>query len=284
MSSNTVPANTEQPRPVQSHPVSASDLPANLVMFSAASGGIGLSTLCAMVAWELQRRGVHCALVDADIAHGGLDVLLGIEHEPGARFGDVRAPLGRIDGTSLDRRLPRWDGVGVLAFRPWDSNAPESWDVEAALRALGEVNDAVLVDAADARMAQSVPGLASHLHVVLVELSVLGLARAAAHLRGMVQDRIRVVAVAPRGAPKGTSSIGMSEAGEYLGCEICGFVRLSGRLCKDFLEGLGIRSIVTGSRRVFFLLADWIQKECRQADQHADIPVPSSRIGVLSHG
>ena len=49
----------------------------NLVAFSSPSGGIGLSTLTALIALNLSEQGVDCALLDADIPNGGLGILAG---------------------------------------------------------------------------------------------------------------------------------------------------------------------------------------------------------------
>ena len=49
-----------------------------------------------LVALTLSMQDIDCALLDADIPHGGLGILLGIEHEPGLSLQDIDAPLGRI--------------------------------------------------------------------------------------------------------------------------------------------------------------------------------------------
>lgn len=59
----------------------------NTVVFSSASGGAGTSVFAAR--WShgrLAQRKLQCALVDCDFAAGGIDVLLGIENEPGCDF------------------------------------------------------------------------------------------------------------------------------------------------------------------------------------------------------
>ena len=60
-----------------------------VILFSAPNGGIGLSTLLAMVAWYLTRHGSECAIVDGDLRAGGIDVLLGLEHDEGLRMSDI---------------------------------------------------------------------------------------------------------------------------------------------------------------------------------------------------
>ena len=76
-------------------------------------GGAGTSVFAAMVAWRLAQRKLQCALVDCDFAAGGIDVLLGIENEPGLRFQTVDIPLGKTEGAALNGELPQWERVGV---------------------------------------------------------------------------------------------------------------------------------------------------------------------------
>jgi secretion/DNA translocation related CpaE-like protein len=56
-----------------------------------ASGGAGASTVAAGIGLAAARRGTETLLVDADAGGGGLDLMLGAEHAPGLRWGDVAA-------------------------------------------------------------------------------------------------------------------------------------------------------------------------------------------------
>ncbi|MEE1295638.1 MAG: septum formation initiator, partial [Bifidobacterium sp.] len=156
----------------------------HVVTCSCASGGAGTTTLAAMLARRLARDGADAMLVDADLsdAAGGLDVLLGLEQDEGLRWHTVHAPLGQLNGRALRRQLPQWDGVGVLAYNPWQSGAPEWFEVQAALEALGSLDGTVIVDAGRGAMIGQVPALIEASHVVVAQLSVLGLARARAHI------------------------------------------------------------------------------------------------------
>lgn len=241
----------------------------NIVVLSSPSGGIGLSVLSTMLAWELKNREQACALVDADFPYGGLDLVLGIEHEEGIRFSDIEAPLGKIEGEALNHELPMWEEVGVLAFDSWNGAVPEVWEVQAAVRALADVNAVVVVDGGDARCCESVPELASARHIIVSELSVLGLARTKAHidlLEHMTQhdgEILAVVGVQPRGTRSVTESIDVEEASSYLGRPMVGMVRMNRRLQRDVLAGLGIQGIVKTSRFVVDALADRIEQQPR---------------------
>lgn len=81
-----------------------------------ARGGAGASVLAAALARARHRRGPHPAvLVDLDDAGGGIDVLLGIEDQPGIRWPDLRDARGDVPARELVGLLPRWGDVPVLS-------------------------------------------------------------------------------------------------------------------------------------------------------------------------
>ena len=95
-------------------------------------GGVDASTFVAALA-SVAGRGV---LIDLDVLGGGIDVLLGIEHEPGARWSRVRIEGGRLDPVVLANGLPHWRGVSVLAADgpiPASSSVVEVLDAAALL-------------------------------------------------------------------------------------------------------------------------------------------------------
>ena len=75
-----------------------------------AGGGVGASTLAAVLAWAA--GGV---LIDLDPVGGGIDVLLGIETTPGARWSGLHLAGGRLEPSLLAGGLPRWRRTRVLA-------------------------------------------------------------------------------------------------------------------------------------------------------------------------
>lgn len=146
-------------------------LPSNVIVGSSASDGVGLSTSLSMIAQNLASYGYSVALVDADVSHGGLDVLLGLESDDGRRLQEVEAPLGRLDGSVLKDELIYCNGVGVLAYAPWrmcvseiskadlstnkddviqdelrNSSLLKPWLLDASIRGLAQCNDVVIVD------------------------------------------------------------------------------------------------------------------------------------------
>jgi hypothetical protein len=99
------------------------------------SGGVGASTFAAVLALCAGRS----VLIDLDRVGGGIDVLLGIESSPGARWSGLRLGGGRLDPAALAEGLPAWRGVPVLAA---DTGPPSPGAVAAVLdaaRACGTV-------------------------------------------------------------------------------------------------------------------------------------------------
>lgn len=81
-----------------------------------ARGGAGASTFAAAVARARARQGpLPAVLVDLDDTSGGLDVLLGIEDQPGIRWPDLRDARGEVPARELVGLLPRWGDVSVLS-------------------------------------------------------------------------------------------------------------------------------------------------------------------------
>ena len=79
------------------------------------SGGVGSSSFAAALAARAAADYDLSVLIDLDTARGGIDVLLGAEHEPGARWSGLRLAGGHLDPQALVRGLPSWNGVAVLA-------------------------------------------------------------------------------------------------------------------------------------------------------------------------
>jgi secretion/DNA translocation related CpaE-like protein len=83
-------------------------------------GGAGASTLGAALGLTAARAG-SAALVDADPIGGGIDVLLGAEHTPGARWPDLAGTRGRLSAAALLDAVPRVHGLAVVS---WDRGDP----------------------------------------------------------------------------------------------------------------------------------------------------------------
>ncbi|NEG97071.1 hypothetical protein GFD17_09960 [Bifidobacterium sp. SMB2] len=260
------------------------------VLFFSPTGGAGVSVLAAMCSWSLTQRDRSCALVDLDLAAGGLDVLLGQEAEEGLRWSGISAPLGRIEPEALINELPKWDDVVVLAADPWNGGEPDWWEVEAALSALAENRDVLVFDAGHAVAWKDMPVA---VRVMLVELSVLGLARARGMLRwlhGGGADAVDGVAVDSGGGilhgdadAEGTTTIlvgirppvssragavSKREAEDYLKTSMIGVMKRDAALGKSILSGFGIARIPRKYRKLMNELCDRIEEACRHDRRH----------------
>lgn len=154
----------------------------------------------------------------------------------------------------------------MLSFAPWRSPHPQWWDIHAAIRALSEVDEVVVVDAGRGMNMSTVPLLMAARHVVFAELSVLGLARGKAHCDWLVQHdgfagTLDVVAgVEPTASAHGRGVLPMKRAQRYLGREVLGPIRADAKLCSDVLEGMGLdvapRRVRSGIRQLAQVLVD----------------------------
>ena len=70
-------------------------------------GGAGASVFAAAVAVEAARRGEDALLVDCDPLGGGIDLLLGAEHDGGLRWPELAVQGGRVSMQALRAALPR---------------------------------------------------------------------------------------------------------------------------------------------------------------------------------
>lgn len=134
-SPTAVPSNPVPPTPVPPTPTPSG--PARLVAVVGACGGAGASVLAAAVARTLRRKAGATALVDLDLPGGGLDVLLGVEDQAGARWPDLVDARGTVDGEGLVAALPRWGAVPLLSGSRHDTSGQA-------------VDDAVVLDVATA--------------------------------------------------------------------------------------------------------------------------------------
>jgi len=95
-------------------------------------GGAGASTLSAALGLTAGRDG-SAILLDGDPLGGGLDVLLGAEHSPGARWPDLIGTRGRLSAPALLDAVVHVDGLAVLS---WDRSDCARLPPEAAASVL----------------------------------------------------------------------------------------------------------------------------------------------------
>ena len=232
---------------------------------SSPNGGVGTSVFAALLALALAQEGNRVALADATATHGGFDVLLGLEADTGMRWSDVEAPMGRLDPEALSHELLHWEGIDVLSADPWNGMIPQPWEVDAAFRALAEAEDYVIVDSpaspsaelgrssvvlsstesGESSGARSPVCSAAPLCIVLVELSVLGLARTRGFMASQAPGAHTLyIAVPPRRIHKSWKpAVSLAQASVYLDVDFEAVIEPVAQLEKDIGAGLGIRKI-----------------------------------------
>lgn len=82
---------------------------------TAASGGLGASTLAAALGAALAAEGNGAVVVDLDLHGGGLDVTCGIDHRGGLRWPDLHRVRGPVEVDALVAALPSHRGSAVLS-------------------------------------------------------------------------------------------------------------------------------------------------------------------------
>jgi len=173
------------------------------------SGGVGASTFAAVLA-AVSTRAI---LVDLDVVGGGIDVLLGIEDVPGARWSGLRVGGGRLDPALLTEGLPRWGSVPVLAADAAPASADAAAQVLDAAVALGPV----IVDLGRGASAQRDAAASRCVLVVLI---------AVAEVRGLIAARATAAGLPdpPRGLVLRRGSVSPGEAAALIDMPLIGVV------------------------------------------------------------
>lgn len=171
------------------------------------SGGVGASSFAAVAAAV---RG-ESVLLDLDVTGAGMDVTLGIEAAPGARWSGLRVAGGRLDPGALFEGLPRWGPVAVLG-----ADVPEL-DPSAVLQVLEAAAGAapVVVDLPRASCPERAAALLHcDLLVVLARADVDGLVAAHAQVAALPELPIGLV------VRRGEASA--ADAAALVGCPLLG--------------------------------------------------------------
>lgn len=117
---------------------------ARVVGVLGARGGLGASTLAAVVACTAREAGWDTALVDLDPLPGACAEALDLDDAAGLRWADLTLRAAPLVGARLAAGLPRWREVRVLCGDERGGPAPGVAD--AALSALRGAVDVLVVD------------------------------------------------------------------------------------------------------------------------------------------
>jgi hypothetical protein len=191
------------------------------------------------VAGRLARHG-PVALVDLGLAGGGIEVLLGTEDAPGARWADLAQVRGDVTPEDLEGALPRWGDVEVLGPDRRGGHLVPAEAVHALGSALVAGGRSVVVDLpATALLAgRDVADVAGWIPpegatVLVTSQDVLGVAGALAVLPRVPSDAGLVLRRRARGR------VAPAEAARVLGLELRGVLAAEPGLAGAVERGLG---------------------------------------------
>ena len=118
----------------------------SMICVTGGSGGVGISTLAAALAFGAARQGARSVLVDTDRRGGGLDLLVGAERVDGWRWPRLARARGHLG--ELGERLPCVDGVDVLSMSRGEHPELEVEQLRAVLESVRHSHDVSVVDVA----------------------------------------------------------------------------------------------------------------------------------------
>lgn len=201
-------------------------------------GGAGASVLAAGLAATAAAGGRRVLLVDADPWGGGLDLVLGAEHEEGLRWGDLASTTGRVSAASLRELLPHVDGCAVLTWARGRAGEPvPAASVRAVLEAGQRGHDLVVVDVPRRFDAATEEAVLRATHpLVVVPAAVRAVAAATTLVSGLsrLATATRLVVRDP-----GRSGLAPSAVAESLGLPLLATVGHERRLAESLDQGLG---------------------------------------------
>ena len=158
------------------------------------SGGAGATTFACALGQVAARSG-PAVVVDTDPLGPGLDRVLGVEGEPGVRWGQLCQTTGRLSARSLREALPHAGRLGVLTWADGAAGTLQAFAVREAVSAARRGHDTVVVDLPRSRDAllDEVVARCDRLLIVCVP-TVAGVASTARVARGFPdRSRLRLV-------------------------------------------------------------------------------------------
>lgn len=206
-----------------------------------AAGGVGTSTIAATLA---RRRSLHnrTVLIDAVPASGGIDLLLGAEETPGARWPDLGFSRGAVQAADVLAALPAvGENLSVLsAARSGTADfftlGPAA--VSAAVRCLADADEVVdvVVDLRAGEMLEAVVPAVDHL-VLVVAAEVRVVAAAVALQLELARHQVPVSVVLRH---RGWSGLDVAEVERIIGVPVIAEVGTVARLPRVVeMHGLG---------------------------------------------
>ncbi len=199
-----------------------------------AGGGSGASTFAATLAAVATTRNLRVLLVDTDTRSGGLDVLIGVEDEPGPRWRDLAQSRGRLAAQALADSLPARGDLHVLAWGREPGPPPSPDVVAAVLDAASRGFDLVVVDVGRHLDATAELVLTRAEQVALVTAGRVRTAAGAALLATDLGALCARVGLVVRAVPRGVDIDAVADA---LGLPVLGSLPHARRLAAGSEEG-----------------------------------------------
>ncbi|GAB3482618.1 septum site-determining protein Ssd [Amycolatopsis cihanbeyliensis] len=206
-------------------------------------GGAGASVFAAGLGLGAVRAGGNALLVDCDPLGGGVDLLLGVEDEPGLRWPELRVNSGRVSMAALQPALPGTrHGAARLSVLSCgrdgaDGAGPSGHAVAAVVRAGRRAGQLVVCD-----LPRHLPGAArpvlelADLVILVVPAELRACAAAAQVLRGLfqVRERVRVLVRGPS-----AEGLGVDQVAAAVGVPAVASVRAERAPARALLERRG---------------------------------------------
>ncbi len=212
-------------------------------------GGSGTTVTAAALAARLSRTSESVVLVDCDEKHSGLDIVLGAESQPGARWEDILASSSSYRGSDVVSALPR---AGTLPFL--SSRAPfHTCDTVDVVNSIRQQSDFVVLDFGTTRIHEALSEMVDWT-CIIVPSTVRAVAMAKSFLEQLPKTKRGLVV---RTVP-GTSLPALTIA-EKLEVPLLTNVPTDSRIVEQIEQGCGPAAITLGSfSRAISHLADHV--------------------------
>lgn len=200
-------------------------------------GGSGATTFAAALATTSAWRGHSTLVVDADPLGGGIDLVLGSEHEAGLRWPALAGTSGRLSATTLREALPRSGVLSMLSWDRGDAVRVTAGAMRSVLSAGQRAHELVVVDVPrhlDAGAEEAI--IRSSLTLVVVPAEVRAVAAATRVLAAVCPLASRIGLVVRGPAPGGLTA---EHIGDSLGVAVWAQMRADNGVSAALEQGLG---------------------------------------------
>jgi len=235
---------------------------AHVVAVTPVVGGAGASTVACALAGQYVTQGLKVCLVDADLAAGGLDVVMGCEQAQGMRWADIVNLKGSVAGSELFDSLVIAAGIHVVAPKRGHLDITAQ-DIHSLVATVATACDVVIIDT---------PRLADGLTEELLTLSddvllVVPTTVRASSLVTAIRDKLadtRCGVVVRQVPGSGLTPIGVAQALEL---PLRASLPTDARIVEQVEQGLGLTRVTLGA------FSRAINQLSTAIELHDDLPI-----------